>query len=163
MLSGATSVDDMANAVALRQDVHTELDNGTFIFVRKQGKWVSHFLRPTRGLGPEYHNVPVDMPAAVSEAFVFANIAIAMLPRISNFLIRGEKRKVIVKRGNDPTQVIEMTGTDIRTMLDQSKRQRSKSPRKRQRDPDVDDEPGDAPGERRLAPIGYPKRPTKCL
>ena len=143
-------VDDMANAVALRQDVHTELDKGTFIFVRKQGKWVSHFLDPTHDLGPEYHNVPIDMPTAVSEAFVFANIAIAILPRISNFLTRGEKRKVIVKKGNDPSQIIEMAGTDIRTMLDQSKRQRSMSPRKRQRDVDVDCEPREAQSEKPL-------------
>ncbi|KIW21789.1 uncharacterized protein PV07_12784 [Cladophialophora immunda] len=79
-LSGATSVDDMANAVAPRQDVHTELDKGTFIFARKQGKWVPHFLNPTHNLGPRYHNTRIDMPAVVSEAFVFVNTAVAIFP-----------------------------------------------------------------------------------
>ena len=160
-LSGGTSIDDMANAIALRQDAHTELDKGTFIFVRKLGKWVAHFLNPTHDLGPESHNMPIDIPAAVSEAFVFANVANAILPRISNFLIRGEKRKVIVKRGTEPPQITDMTDVEIRTMLDQPKRERSKSPRKRLRDPD---EPGDAPDEKRLcskwSPDKVPKIPT---
>jgi hypothetical protein len=90
------------------------------------------------------------MPAAVSKAFVIANIDIAILPRTSNFLVRGEKRKVIVKRGNDLPEIMEMTGTEIRTMLDQSKRQRSRSPRKRLRNPDGDDEPGDVLSGKRL-------------
>ena len=151
-LSGPTSIDDMANAVALRRDVHVELDKHTFVFVRKLGKWVSHFLDPTHNLGPEHHNVPIDMPTAVSEAFVFANVADAVLSRISNFLMRGEQRKVIVKRGTAPPQPTEMTGAEIRNMLDQSKRERSKSPRKRLRNPDMDEEPGDAPdGKRRCS------------
>ena len=147
-LSGATSVDDMANAIALREDVHTQLDKGISIFVRKHGKWVTHFLDPTKDLGPKYHNVPIDMPAAVREASIFVNIAKALLSRSLNFLIRGEKRKVIVKRGAEPQQIREMSGKEIQTLLDQPKRQRSESPRKRSRNPVAEDEPGDAPDAR---------------
>jgi hypothetical protein len=45
-LSGANLVDDMANALALRSDIHTTFDAGTFVFTRKQDSWVSHFLTP---------------------------------------------------------------------------------------------------------------------
>lgn len=148
-LSGATSVDDMANAMTLTQTVHTALDRGTFVFVRKRGQWVPHFLDPTYDLGPEYHNTPIEMPTAVSEAFVFANIVVALLPRIHNFLIRGEKRKVIVKRETITPRIVEMTGAEIQVLLDQSKRPRSKSPRKRPRDPDTMKEPEDAVEEKR--------------
>lgn len=111
---------------------------------------MSHFLNPTHNLRPEYHNVPINMPAAVSKAFVFANIAIIILPRVSNFLLHRERRKVIVKTGHNPPHIAEMTGKEIRIMLAHSKRQRSKSPRKRLRNLDVDDEPGDVPSEKRL-------------
>ena len=37
-------------------------------------QWVPHFLDPTHDLGPEHHNVPIDMPAAVSEAYTCAKI-----------------------------------------------------------------------------------------
>ena len=40
-ISGDTSIDDKAHTIALRQDVHTELDKGAFIFVREHGKRVS--------------------------------------------------------------------------------------------------------------------------
>lgn len=39
-LSEATSVDDVANAITLRQDVDTALHKGDFIFVRKHTRWV---------------------------------------------------------------------------------------------------------------------------
>ena len=110
-LSGATSVDDMANAIALRKDVHAQLDKGVFVFVRKHGKWVPHFLDPTKDLGPKYHNVPIEMPAIISEAFILVNVAKTLLPRMLNFLLRGEKRRVIVKRGGEPQQIKEMSGT----------------------------------------------------
>lgn len=144
-LSGATSVDDMANAITLRQDVHTALDRGDFIFVREHARWVPHFLNPTRNLGPSYHNVPVEMPTIVNEAFLLANVAIAILPLIHNFLVRGEKRVVMVQAEADTAQILELTGAEARDLLDRSKRQRSKSPRKRARDPDQIHGPYDVP------------------
>ena len=145
----------MANAIALRQDVHTELDKGTVIFVRKLGEWVAHFLTPTRDLGPESHNVPIDMPAVVRETFILTNILKAILPRISNFFIRGEKRRVIVKRGTEPPLIREMTSAEIRTMLEQSKCEHSKSPRKRPRHLD---ELGDTPDEKRPCLVIHPRK-----
>lgn len=167
-LSGATSVDDMANAITLRQDVHTALDKGDFIFVRKHARWVPHFLNPTRNLGPEYHNVPIEMPAVVNEAFILANIAIAILPLVHNFLVRGEKRVVMVQRENNTPQIVELTGAAARDLLDRNKRQRSKSPRKRTRDPDQNHELYDAPDQKRQctrewASKGHENVPTPAL
>ena len=56
-----------------------------------------------------------------------------------------------MKRGTEPPLIIEMTSAEIRTMLEQSKREHSKSPRKRPRHLD---EPGDTPDEKRPC-LGY--------
>jgi hypothetical protein len=138
-LTGASSVDDLANAVALREDIHTALVKGTFIFTRKQDAWVSHFLTPTRNLGPEHHNVIVDMHPVVSEAFILANIARAVFLRLPNFLTRGEKRLVKVKVGCN-FEVLELDGKELQKLLDSSDRARSRSPRKRQREVDLPSE-----------------------
>ncbi len=132
-LSGANSVDDLANAVALREDVHTAFDKGIFVFTRKRGHWVPHFLSPTRNLGPTYHNTPVDMPSTVSEAFILTNVAKAIFSRLPNFLTRGEKRLVKVK-GNSVPSATELDGQELRILLGLPYRGRSNSPRKRPRD-----------------------------
>ena len=134
-LSGASSVDDLANAVALREDVHTALDKGAFIFTRKKKSWVPHFLIPTRNLGPSYHNSVVDMPPVVSEAFILTNVAKAIFSRLPNFLTRGEKRLVKVRRDCNH-KVEEFDGQELRRLLGLSDRGRSNSPRKRQREGD---------------------------
>jgi hypothetical protein len=135
-LSGASSVDDLANAVALREDVHTSLDKGTFIFTRKRKSWVPHFLIPTRNLGPSYHNSVVDMPPVVNEAFILTNVAQAIFSRLPNFLTRGEKRLVKV-RSDYNHKIEELDGQELRSMLGLSDRGRSNSPRKRQRKVDL--------------------------
>ena len=65
---------------------------------------VYRIFSPTHDLGSEHHSVPVDMPAAVSEAFICPRIANAILPRIFNFPLRREKTKVIVKRARHTPQ-----------------------------------------------------------
>ena len=158
-LSGATSVDDMANAITLTEVVHTALDKGNFIFVPKRGQWVSHFLDPTYNLGPEYHNVSIKIPTAVSEAFVFVSAVVAILSRHQNFFMRGEARTVIVKRETNTQRIIDMTSTDLHTMLDRSKRPGNKSPRKRSRDPNTIDELQDAVEVKRCCTSGpHPQR-----
>lgn len=94
-LVGAGLVDDTANALALRSDIHLSFDVGTFVFTRKLDQWVSHFLTPTSDLGPEYHNTTVKIPYSVHPAFLLARLAWTIFPSIRNFLIRGEKRLVI--------------------------------------------------------------------
>ena len=142
-LSGANLVDDMANALALRSDIHTAFDAGTFVFTRKQNSWVSHFLAPTCNIGPEYHNVVVEMPVAVHPVFILTHFAWAILPRIRNFLIRGEKRVVKLRLSSGPEDIKELTGEKLRGILGTSARGRSNSPQKRQRE---EDKPGDTAG-----------------
>jgi HNH endonuclease len=135
-LSGASSVDDLANAVALREDIHTAFDKGTFVFTRKRNAWVSHFLAPTRDLGPQYHNFVVEMPVVVSEAFILTKIARAVLLRLPNFLTRGEKRLVKLRKDCNNIEIVELDGKALQRVFGLSDRGRSNSPRKRQRDAD---------------------------
>lgn len=85
------------------------------------------------------------MSTVFNEAFLRANIAIAIQPLIHNFLVRGEKRVVTLQAKADPAQIVELTGVEARDFLDRSKRQRSKSPRKRARDPDQTHESYEVP------------------
>lgn len=98
LLVGAALVDDTANALTLRADVHQIVDSATFVFTPKKSSWVAHFLVPTADLGPGYHNTIVDMPHGVHPAHILARLAWAVFPQVRNFLIRGKKRLVKIKQ-----------------------------------------------------------------
>lgn len=94
-LAGPYVTDDMSNQLALRADVHAAFDDRMFIFTRKYGSWVSHFLDATYELGAVYHNCSASVSPSVSpsvhQAFVFARIAWAILPRLRNFLVQADR------------------------------------------------------------------------
>jgi hypothetical protein len=100
-LAGVALVDDPANAFTLRSDIHTAFDRKTFVFTRKRGAWISHFLDFTSHLGAGYHSVDVEIPAGVHQAILLARLAWAVFPMVSNFLMRGDKRLVKL-RGPSP-------------------------------------------------------------
>ncbi|KAJ9624506.1 hypothetical protein H2203_005241 [Taxawa tesnikishii (nom. ined.)] len=137
-LVGPGLVDDTANALALRSDIHLSFDANTFIFTRKLDQWVSHFLTPTLNLGPEYHNTTVGIPNSVHPAFLLARLAWAIFPSIRNFLLRGEKRLVKLKQGaGDISGIRELQRDELCCVLGISPRGRSNSPKKRQRADDT--------------------------
>jgi len=136
-LVGAGLVDDTANALALRSDIHSSFDAGMFVFARKLDQWVSHFLAPTSNLGPEHHNTTVEIPPTVHPAFILARFAWAVFPGIRNFLIRGEKRLVTLRQGvGEARDIKELERDDLCRVLRIAPRGRSNSPNKRQREED---------------------------
>lgn len=93
-LTGDNAVDDMANALALRSDIHQPFDARRFVFVRKSDTWVAHFLADTCTLGHVHHDTQLGLPLAIHPAFVLTRIAWAIFPLISDFLLRGDMRLV---------------------------------------------------------------------
>lgn len=149
-LTGDNAVDDMANAMALRSDIHQSFDARRFVFVRKSDTWVAHFLADTRTLGHVYHNTQLDLPVAIHPAFVLARLAWAVFPLISNFLLRGDMRLVTIKQQQQQqlqkqqpqsdykTQF--MNKPDLHSLISPPSRNRSQSPKKRDRPTDESDD-----------------------
>ncbi|KAL8799500.1 MAG: hypothetical protein Q9182_005838 [Xanthomendoza sp. 2 TL-2023] len=92
-MSYDSTIDDMANLVALRQDLHTALDKKQmFGFVVKEGRWKVHFLRPSNGLGSEFQNTSVALHEQVAPEHVLTRFAWALFPLVRSFLEDGPNR-----------------------------------------------------------------------
>ena len=91
-LSGNYALDDAANGIALRRDIHFSFHAKTFAIVPKDGKWVAHFFDLTDDYGPEYHNQPVELMKEVAPAFVLARLAWTIFPLLDAFVTRGVPR-----------------------------------------------------------------------
>ncbi|KAJ9634235.1 hypothetical protein H2199_009065 [Coniosporium tulheliwenetii] len=121
-ISGDVITDDMANALAMRADIHRAFDGCKFAFVRKAGRWVAHFLETTYELGRMYHNRPVEMAAGVAPEFVLARFAWSVFPLVKAFMEHGPERLVRVRevcegglrevvKTLDPVGFAQITGT----------------------------------------------------
>jgi HNH endonuclease len=133
--SGAKIMNNPANMLTLRGDIHRVLDGRKFAFTRKKGFWVSHFLMTTANLGFDLHNQEVDIP--VHPAFVLSRLAWAVLPRIETFLRRWEPRLVRVRQSPLVGEDKEMTPKELEAKY--FKKSRSVSPQKRQRETEDQD------------------------
>ena len=126
------TVNDTANAIALRKDVHKAFDQKVFVFVMKEASWTTHFIRPTLDLGTKYHNLPVTFDQGVYTQFLYARFAWAIFPLVQPFLVSDPKRWVKVRVENSDGQISwarQFMGVgDIRAKV-----ARTPSPQKRQR------------------------------
>ncbi|KAG8527279.1 uncharacterized protein KY384_008023 [Bacidia gigantensis] len=126
-------LEDVANLVALRRDIHKSFDDREWAFAGKEGVWSVHFLKPTNDLGPTYHNLRVpDLQGKVSGQLLLTRLAWAVLPRMREFWSGPSKRWVTVRTVN------ESDGTTgwIKKYLNQQEtermmRKKSRSPAKR--------------------------------
>jgi hypothetical protein len=97
MLSAKDSVMDMANAITLRQDLHSAFDARRFVFTKKRNKWVAHFLTQTLDQGPSYHNQLIPFQEIAPE-FLLVRLAWAIFPFVSNFLPPLQHRAVLIRQ-----------------------------------------------------------------
>ncbi len=67
-----TSVDNPANAVTMRSDIHQQFDRRRFVIVRKCDAWVAHFMKETIHTGKIYRNRHVEISPFVSPQFFFS-------------------------------------------------------------------------------------------
>lgn len=130
-LSGDFVVDDISNAIALRSDIHRAFDDGKFVIVPKEGKWLVHFLGQTNTLGRDFHNTAIELDQGISVAFLFARFAWSIFPGIQQFLEAGLPREVLM-RVTEEGEYKEVTktcsGEELRAF---PARRRSVSPKKR--------------------------------
>ena len=130
-LAGDFVVDDIGNAIALRSDVHRAFDDGNFVIVPKESRWVVHFLGQTNTLGRDFHNTVIELDQGISISFLFARFAWSIFPGIQQFLEAGLPREVLVRVTEDAEykEVVKTcSGEELRTF---PTRRRSEIPKKR--------------------------------
>ncbi|KAH8798636.1 hypothetical protein F5884DRAFT_813300 [Xylogone sp. PMI_703] len=135
-LSGGKITDDIANAVAMREDIHTAFDRGKFVITRKAGNWVAHFVDVTNELGNLYHNRPLTLKSSVSSMFLLARFAWTIFPMVRTFVEAGYRRHLRTVEvmsdgfGLGPVDRI-FNPTEISNKIFGGSRGRSQSPKKR--------------------------------
>ena len=141
-ISPDSATEDTANAIAMREDIHTAFDKSFFVIMMKEGIWNAHFLKPTVRMGALYHNMRVEIHRNVSTQFLYARLAWAIFPFVRPFLQSGFKRNILVRveqsDGEFEWQNQQMSAEDINTKFF---RPRSQSPPKNRR---IDHSPEDA-------------------
>ena len=86
------AIDDPANALLLRSDIHRSFDELQFVFVPKaDGVLVTHVLASVHELRNLYHNATLHQVGA-SPQFLLARFAWAIFPYVTAFLQKGQKR-----------------------------------------------------------------------
>ncbi|KAI9679117.1 MAG: hypothetical protein M1829_001787 [Trizodia sp. TS-e1964] len=102
-LTGTYIMDDMANGIMLRRDIHFVFDSKEFVFVPKNNKIVTHFLGQSEDLGILYHNHATQPLKDTSKEFLYARFAYSVFPLLLKFLIRGPNR--FIQRTPQPNGV----------------------------------------------------------
>lgn len=131
-ISGDVLTDDMANALAMRADIHRAFDECKFVLVRKCGRWTVHFLEKTYDLGRMYHNRPAEV-VGVSPEFILTRFAWAIFPLVKAFMEQGPERAVKVREHcedgfHEVAKTLDMAGFE---RMNAATRGRSNSPKKR--------------------------------
>ena len=133
-ISGNHLTDDIANALAMRPDIHKAFDACKFAIVRKNRQWVAHFLATTDSMGIKFHNMPINVPAVVRSEFILARFAWVIFPAVKSFMEFGPPRlvKVRVESGGNIQEIEKtMTSAEFSELEPKPSRSRSYSPRKR--------------------------------
>jgi hypothetical protein len=100
-------LDDKANSITLRSDIHRIFETGGFTIVRKNGAWVIHFLKLTNDFGPMYHNRQVALDPSVSPHFILARFAWAIFPFTAGFIATNKERLVRLKSPDENGRIAE--------------------------------------------------------
>ena len=149
-------LEDTANALLLRQDLHTHFDAHKFVFVPKRSKCmghtetetdipiVAHLLMASRELALLHHNVRLKPIPDVEVAFLFARFAWSMFTLLTGFLRVGVERRLIGTTISSPSGGLPrlISAVECRAFVGPGGlKSRSQSPTKRlRRGEDVDDE-----------------------
>lgn len=121
-----------------------------FVIIRKEGKWIAHFLKRTKDQGPTYHNTQVSVHASVSSCFLLTRFAWAIFPLIRNFLDADLPRKLRlrVKCEDRYTEEVRVVGGRELDNISRPEKQRTPSPNKRKAP--IDTNPKDGHGDNPL-------------
>ncbi|KAH0537309.1 hypothetical protein FGG08_005899 [Glutinoglossum americanum] len=132
-IAGDVITDDIANALAIRSDIHRAFDEGKFVLARKSNSWTVHFLEKTYDLGRMYHNRPIEVKAGVSPEFILTRFAWAIFPLVRAFMEQGPKRvvKVLVQCEEGLQETVKTLNLAGFEQITAASRGRSTSPKKR--------------------------------
>jgi hypothetical protein len=139
LLVATGPIEDTANALLLRQDLHTHFDAHKFVFVPKKRKGeeeisiVTHMLIASRELGFLNHNVCLRPVPDVDISFLFARFAWTIFTLLAGFLRVGVERTLIgTTISTKPGSPRSVSATDCKNLVPGPK-SRSQSPTKRPR------------------------------
>jgi hypothetical protein len=124
-------LDDHANLILMRSDIHKAFDDGKFILYPKDATGFSlHIMEPSLDLGVLYHNDRTHPIVNCRPEFLYARFAWALFRFLSGFLAMPADRAVItVKSSSEQIRVLEMRKSlEIRAQVASSI---SRSPKKR--------------------------------
>ena len=133
-ISGNYLTDDIANALAMRPDIHKAFDECKSAIAHKNQLWLAHFLATTDSMGIQFHNMPISVPAVVRPEFILARFAWVIFPRVKPFMEFGPPRPVKVRaESGGSVREIETTMTpgEFSELEPKRSRSRSHSPQKR--------------------------------
>ncbi|KAL8855345.1 MAG: hypothetical protein Q9178_007999 [Gyalolechia marmorata] len=120
-------INDDANTMLLRADLHRSFDRRRFIFLpKKPGAIVTHVLE-SESLRDIYHNVQLNTTYIAPEYF-FARFAWTILPLLKPFLARGQPRLLLIEG-----QPRWATSTECSDLADSPPKSRTASPTKKSR------------------------------
>ena len=100
-------VNDIANRILLRRDIHLLFDERLFVFYPKRGNFVVHFLEHTDDTLGNYHNAPLH-PALCAGFFHYPRLAWAVFPLLRQAFL-GSPRNLLVRDLNDPNSIPQPT------------------------------------------------------
>ncbi|KAI9764070.1 MAG: hypothetical protein M1840_008874 [Geoglossum simile] len=136
-IAGDVIIDDIANALAIRSDIHSDIhrafDEGKFVLARKSNCWTVHFLEKTCDLGRMYHDRSIEVKAGVSPEFILTRFAWAIFPLVRAFMEQGLKRvvKVLVQCEEGLQETVKTLILVGFEQITAASRGRSASPKKR--------------------------------
>lgn len=104
--SGRTAIDNKANVMLLRADLHRAYDKMRFVHVPKrdaQGelRFVTHLIHHSIELGQLYHNTELHT-LGVAKEFLFTRLAYDVFPLLAGFLQQKAARYLLEASTDDP-------------------------------------------------------------
>lgn len=122
-------INDDANTMLLRADLHRSFDKRRFTFLpKKQGATVTHVLE-SESLRDIYHNVELNTTYIAPE-YLLARFAWTLLPLLKDFLRHGQRRLLLIQG-----QPQWKSPAECSDLADPPSKSRSASPTKKSRSP----------------------------
>ncbi|EOD47903.1 hypothetical protein UCRNP2_5350 [Neofusicoccum parvum UCRNP2] len=144
--AAASAIDDPANILLLRADIHYIFDRRRFVLVPRphavddSSVPAVHVLAPSPELVALYHNVPLQPLRGVAAEFLFARFAWSIFPYLQTFLSARADRRLVVP---DVPNARLFTAAECTKLVYPEPRSRSASPKKRSRPTTRDDDADD--------------------
>ena len=124
-------VDDIANGITLREDLHLYFDLGGFVLMPKSDSgYTLHCLQPSNDILPMFHNHKTHPITNVRAEFLYTRLAYAILPKVAFFLSSPRHPKSIIRVKADSsfeTEIVDISAKEF------AKQSQSQNPSRKER------------------------------